>query len=198
MNGVVDRLLDLLTTKGIRQYGEEQVSQFEHALQCAFLAERDGAPVTLLSAALLHDIGHLLHEVGELPALRVIDDQHEKLGAHLLLDAFGLAVAEPVRLHVAAKRYLCATHLDYFSRLSAASQSSLELQGGPFTAAEVAAFDATPYAGQAIRIRLWDEAAKLPGRETPPVEHYRAMLISAVRDYAASAAAAAGLDNGSL
>jgi hypothetical protein len=75
-------------------------------LQCAFLAERDGAPVTLLSAALLHDIGHLLYDAGDRPALRGIDDQHEELGARLLLDAFGPAVAEPVRLHVAAKRYL--------------------------------------------------------------------------------------------
>jgi [1-hydroxy-2-(trimethylamino)ethyl]phosphonate dioxygenase len=198
MNGVVDKLLDLLTTQGIRQYGDEQVSQCEHALQCAFLAEREGAPVTLLSAALLHDIGHLRYDAGDRPALRGVDDQHEELGARLLLDAFGPAVAEPVRLHVAAKRYLCATDVNYFGRLSAASQRSLALQGGPFTAAEVAAFDATPYAGQAIRIRLWDEAAKLPGCETPPVEHFRVTLISAVRDYAASAVAGAGLDNGSL
>jgi phosphonate degradation associated HDIG domain protein len=179
MNGAADRLLELLAAKGARQYGEEQVSQCEHALQCAFLAEREGASGTLVAAALLHDIGHLLYDAGERPALRGIDDRHEELGAKHLLDAFGPAVAEPVRLHVAAKRYLCATDQDYFGRLSAASRRSLELQGGPFTAAETAAFRSIPHADEAIRVRLWDDAAKLPERETPRVEHYRATLVAA-------------------
>src|SRR5260370_337412 len=126
MNGIVDRLIELLAAKGIRQYGQERVSQCEHALQCAFLAAREGAPGTVVAAALLHDIGHLLYEAGERPALRGIDDRHEELGAEYLLGVFGRAVAEPVRLHVAAQRYLCATDPGYFGCLSAASMRRLE------------------------------------------------------------------------
>ena len=130
MNEVVDSLLDLLAVKGVRQYGEEPVSQCEHALQCAFLAERAGEPAPLVSAALLHDIGHVLHNIGDRRALRGVDDRHEELGAQYLLRAFGLAVAEPVRLHVAAKRYLCATDPGYFGSLSAASVRSLDCRAG--------------------------------------------------------------------
>jgi phosphonate degradation associated HDIG domain protein len=180
MNGIVDRLIGLIAAKGIRQYGGERVSQCEHALQCAFLAEREGVPETVVTAALLHDIGHLLHEAGEGLALRSINDRHEELGAEYLLGVFGRAVAEPVRLHVAAKRYLCATSPGYFGCLSAASVRSLELQGGPFNADEGAAFRSIPFAEQAVRIRLWDDAAKLPGRETPPIKHYRATLLAAL------------------
>lgn len=181
MNGIVDRLIELIAAKGIRQYGGEQVSQCEHALQCAFLAEREGAPVTVVAAGLLHDIGHLLYDDAERPALRGIDDRHEEVGAEYLLGVFGPTVAEPVRLHVAAKRYLCATSPGYFGCLSAASVRSLELQGGPFNADEGAAFRSIPFAEQAVRIRLWDDTAKLPGRETPPIKHYRATLLAALK-----------------
>jgi phosphonate degradation associated HDIG domain protein len=179
MNGIVDRLLGLFTARGNRQYGGERVSQCEHALQCAFLAEQEGVAGTVVVAALLHDIGHMLYEAGERPALRGIDDRHEELGAEYLLGVFGLAVAEPVRLHVAAKRYLCATDPGYFGCLSAASVHSLELQGGAFNAAEVTAFRSISFAEEAVRIRLWDDAAKSPGRATPPLEHYRATLLAA-------------------
>src|SRR5260370_12238956 len=174
MNGIVDRLIELLAAKGIRQYGQERGAHCEHALQCAFLAEREGAAGTVVAAALLHDIGHLRYEAGERRALGGIDDGHEELGAEYLLGVFGPAVAEPVRLHVAAKRYLCATDPGYFGCLSAASVRSLELQGGPFNAEEAAAFRSIPFANQAVRIRLWEDAAKLPGCETPAVEHYPA------------------------
>jgi len=180
MNGIVDRLIELLATEGGRQYGEESVSQCEHALQCAFLASRESAPASVVAAALLHDIGHLLHAQGERPALRGIDDKHEEIGAAYLRHAFGPKVAEPVRLHVAAKRYLCATDSGYFGRLSAASVRSLALQGGPLTPAEAGAFRSRPFAGTAVRVRRWDEAAKVPGRATPPIEGYRVILASAL------------------
>ena len=181
MDRIVDQLIELLHTKGTRQYGGEGVSQCEHALQTASLAVREDAPVALLAAALLHDVGHLLHQAGEQPALRGIDDQHEEMGAEYLLPAFGPAVAEPVRLHVPAKRYLCATDPGYFARLSPGSVRSLALQGGPFTPGEAAEFRALPFAADAIRVRQWDEAAKVPGLETPTLEQYRATLLAALR-----------------
>ena len=181
MDRIVDQLIELLHTKGTRQYGGERVSQCEHALQTAALAEQENAPSALIAAALLHDIGHLLHEEGEQPALRGIDDQHEAIGADYLLPAFGPAVADPVRLHVPAKRYLCATDPGYFACLSPGSVRSLALQGGPFTSQEVAEFRALPFAEDAIRIRRWDEAAKVPGRATPMLRQYRATLQAALR-----------------
>jgi [1-hydroxy-2-(trimethylamino)ethyl]phosphonate dioxygenase len=181
MDRAVDQLIELLRTKGVRQYGGERVSQCEHALQCASLAARENARPALIAAALLHDIGHLLHEEGEQPALRGIDDRHEQIGAEYLSPAFGPAVAEPVRLHVPAKRYLCATDPGYYARLSPGSVRSLALQGGPFTSEEVAEFQALPFAEDAVRIRRWDEAAKVPGIPTPDLEHFRATLQAALR-----------------
>jgi len=181
MNRSVDRLLQLLAEKGTRQYGEEKVSQCEHALQSAALAEHEGAAGTLVVAALLHDIGHLLYD-GERPAARGIDDRHEELGAAYLAQAFGPAVAEPVRLHVPAKRYLCATDPGYFGRLSAASVRSLELQGGPFTVPDASAFLALPYADDALRVRRWDDFAKIPGHRSPDLQHYRTALLAASID----------------
>ena len=181
MHRIVDQLIELLRTTGSRQYGGERVSQCEHALQCAFLAASEGTTAALVVAALLHDIGHLLDEEGEHPALTGIDDQHEEVGSNHLLPAFGPAVAEPVRLHVPAKRYLCATDPGYLGRLSPGSVRSLALQGGPFIPAEATQFQALPFAADAIRIRRWDEAAKVPGLETPELEHYRATLLAALR-----------------
>jgi gamma-butyrobetaine dioxygenase len=180
MDGIVDRLIELLRTRGARQYGGERISQCEHALQAASLAAAEDAPEALVLAALLHDIGHLVHEEGEQPALRGIDDRHEEIGAAYLLPVFGAAVAEPVRLHVAAKRYLCATDPGYFARLSPGSVRSLALQGGPFTPTEATEFRALPFAADAIRVRRWDEAAKQPSLAVPPLGHYRATLLAAL------------------
>src|SRR5947207_7127641 len=124
MDRIVDQLIELLLTEGTRQYGGERVSQCEHALQTASLAVREDAPVALLAAALLHDIGHLLHQAGEKPALPGIDDRPEAIGADYLLPICGPAAAEPVRLHVPAKRYPCATDPLYFGRLSPGSGGS--------------------------------------------------------------------------
>jgi phosphonate degradation associated HDIG domain protein len=176
----IDELLDLLERDGGRQYGGERVSQREHALQCARLAETEGAPPALVAAALLHDIGHLLHHEGEQPALRGIDDRHELVGHAHLLRVFGPEVAEPVRLHVPAKRYLCATDPGYFALLSPGSVRSLALQGGGFTVAEAEEFAAQPFAAEAVRVRRWDEAAKVQGQATPPLSHYRQVVQAAL------------------
>ena len=169
----IDRIFERFDKHGGNDYGGERVRQLEHALQCATLAETEGAPATLIAAALLHDIGHLIHDLGRAPAARGIDDRHEALGEEWLAHWFGDAVTAPVRLHVDAKRYLTATDAGYFATLSAGSVRSLALQGGPFSAAAAAEFIALPYAAEAVRLRRWDEAAKVPGQTTPGLAHFR-------------------------
>jgi phosphonate degradation associated HDIG domain protein len=166
------RIADLLTLRADGQYGLHDVTQRQHALQAAWQAEREGGDAALITAALLHDIGHLVHDLGTNPAERGVDDRHEALGHAFLADWFGPEVTEPVRLHVAAKRYLCATEADYFAKLSRDSVLSLALQGGPMAPGEVAEFTALPEAAAAVRLRRFDEAAKVKDLETPPVAHF--------------------------
>ncbi len=169
-------LLALLEEKGVRRYGLHDVSQLQHALQAAHLAEQEGCDDALIVAALLHDIGHMVHGMGDNPAAGGVDDRHEAVGHAYLADRFGPAVTGPVRLHVAAKRYLCATEADYFGKLSPDSVLSLSLQGGPMSEAEVAAFRALPQAEAAVRLRRFDEAAKVKDLPTPPPDHFRGYL----------------------
>jgi phosphonate degradation associated HDIG domain protein len=178
---VVDTITELFTTRGHAEYHGEAVTQEEHALQAAHLAEKEGADDALVAAALLHDVGHLLHRFGEHAAEHGVDDRHEQLGRAWLARWFCPAVAEPVRLHVAAKRYLCATDPAYAAKLSPASRLSLELQGGPFTPAEAAAFEADPHHAAAVRLRRWDDAAKVPGLAVPPLAHYCPRLKQLLR-----------------
>jgi len=177
----IDRLLEVLATNGSAQYGQEQVSQLEHALQCGLAAEQAGAAPALIGAALLHDIGHLVHKLGEDAALRGIDDHHEALGAKLLAKWFVPALSEPVKLHVDAKRYLCASEPGYFAMLSPASVRSLELQGGVYDRAGAAAFRTRPHAEDAVRVRRWDEAAKIKGLATPELAHFRPYLEASLK-----------------
>jgi phosphonate degradation associated HDIG domain protein len=163
---------DIIEGKGHRQYGLSAIDQRAHALQAAWLAEQAGHDASLITACLLHDIGHMVHDLGEDPAARGIDDKHEELGHAWLTRWFGPEVTEPVRLHVAAKRYLCAAEPDYFAKLSKDSVRSLELQGGPMSAAEVAAYRANPHAEAATALRRFDEGAKQKDLVTPPVAHF--------------------------
>jgi phosphonate degradation associated HDIG domain protein len=171
-NDILQGIADLIDGKGRRQYGLSSVNQRAHALQAALLAEQSGCEPALVAAALLHDIGHMVHGLGEDPAAEGVDDRHEALGHAWLAQYFGPEVTEPVRLHVAAKRYLCATEADYFARLSPDSVRSLELQGGPMTAEETIAFEALPGAGAAVQLRRFDEAAKVKDLLTPGVAHF--------------------------
>jgi phosphonate degradation associated HDIG domain protein len=173
---VLNSISDLFATRGHLEYFGEAVSEEEHALQAAHLADRDGADETLVAAALLHDIGHLLHSFGEDAAERGIDARHEDIGHAWLARWFGPAVAEPVRLHVEAKRYLCATDPAYLDRLSPASRQSLELQGGLFTQSEVMEFERHPHHAAAVRLRRWDDAAKVPDWAVPALAHYMSRL----------------------
>src|SRR5215831_17598572 len=145
-------LLDIFTGRATRRYGLSAINQLQHALQAAALAEADNAPPATVLASLLHDVGHMIHQLGEDPAGRGIDDVHEQLGGDWLAKHFIPEVSEPVRLHVAAKRYLCATESDYFGKLSPDSVLSLKLQGGPMSADEVAKFRASPHADAAVQL----------------------------------------------
>jgi gamma-butyrobetaine dioxygenase len=157
LNPRLDALFDAFDRLGSEPYGEE-VSQVSHMLQTAALAVADGAPDALVAAALLHDVGHFAA-----PANAAEPAPHEALGVEWLRPLFGPEVWRPVGLHVAAKRYLCAVSPGYLEQLSEASQQSLVVQGGPFTPAQAERFIAAPYAQDAVRLRLYDDAAKIPG-----------------------------------
>ena len=176
---VIDEIFALYARRGGATYGEG-VTQSEHALQAAMLADQEGASPELVAAALLHDIGHLLHDLPEDIAEQGVDTRHESLASAWLSQHFGPAVTEPVRLHVAAKRYLCAVQPGYFEALSEASKLSLGLQGGPMSVAEAASFRALDWSRDAILLRRWDEAAKEAGRHTPAFRHFRAALQRAL------------------
>jgi len=169
---VRQELLDIFTSRATKRYGLSAINQLQHALQAAALAEADDAPPATVLASLLHDVGHMIHQLGEDPAGRGIDDVHEELGAKWLAERFSPAVSEPVRLHVAAKRYLCAVEPDYFAKLSPDSVRSLGLQGGPMSAGEIDDFRRHPLYAEAVRLRRYDEAAKDPRAKTPDFDHF--------------------------
>jgi phosphonate degradation associated HDIG domain protein len=175
-----DEIRAAFDRRGRESYGEG-VTQLEHALQAAWLAERAGAPASMIAAALLHDIGHMLHELPEDIAEQGIDAQHESIGSAWLSRHFGAEVSEPVRLHVEAKRYLAAAEPGYFDRLSEASKLSLRLQGGPFAPDGMQAFLRRPYAREAMQLRRWDDEAKVAGRSTPGLEHFEPALAAGAR-----------------
>ena len=155
-------ILELFARKGAIAYEGEGISQIEHAWQCGQLARAAGASQTLQLASWLHDLGHLMTDLSGSPTVQGIDDRHEHTAARVLDAVWGPSVAEPVRLHVAAKRYLVASHPEYSERLSPDSVRSLALQGGPMSLEECVAFQANRYALDAQQLRSWDDAGKLP------------------------------------
>lgn len=175
-NDPVETILRLFQERGDSAYIGEPISQTEHALQTAVLAERAGHSPELIVAALLHDVGHLLHDYAEDCADEGIDDSHEELGSRWLESRFEPGVSEPVRLHVQAKRYLCSIDPSYLAQLSQASQKSLNLQGGPFSEEQVEAFRQHPHFESAVILRRLDDEAKIPGLVTPGLDHYRTLL----------------------
>lgn len=184
---IVPFIADIFERRGAESYLGEAVTMSEHMLQSAALAEAAGADEALVAAALLHDIGHYTNEFGEDYIDRGIDNQHDEAGALVLAGFFPPVVVACVRLHVAAKRYLCATDPTYFDKLTQASVATLKLQGGPMNAGEIAKFRRDPYYHEAVRVRLWDEGGKVPGMKTPPFGYY-APLLQRVVDRHMSAA----------
>lgn len=171
----VDDVLDVYRAHGHLAYGE-CVSELEHALQCATIAEQLCMPDEVTAAALLHDFGHLCRAGESYHGEPDHDAHHEVLGADALLGLFTPAVIGAVRLHVAAKRYLCRRMPGYVEQLSTASLRSLELQGGAMSEEECRRFEYMPHAELAVRLRRIDDDAKVPGTPTPDLDHFRPVL----------------------
>ncbi len=173
-------IVQLLSSRATTWYGQEAVSQLDHALQCAQLAEAAGETDSTVVAALLHDLGHMLGqndvtdkqvERGE-EAHPEKDDLHQFVALPFLRGLFPDSVLEPIKLHVDAKRYLCTVDADYWAGLSPASKHSLVLQGGAFDAERVQAFEALPFWQEAVRLRGYDDLAKVPGALTGDLAHF--------------------------
>lgn len=170
----VDELAALMADRGRRNYGEN-ITIAEHSLMTAVAAEAQGASATLIAACLLHDVGHWLDEPDDDYGIH----SHGELGGDWVAARFPAPVSEPVRLHVAAKRYLCAREPEYHDQLSPASQYTLTQQGGPMSPVEVAAFEARPHFEEAVQLRRWEDAyGKRGDVEIPPLSHFRPLLES--------------------
>jgi len=165
---------ELFVHHGGNLYGGEAITQTRHGLQCAQLAKDEDAPPYLIISALLHDIGHFLHDEFEQAQERGEDRFHENLGSKFLSQWFGPDVTEPIRLHVDSKRYLCSTQPEYHDKLSPASQHTLAIQGGPMNGAEVAEFEKNDRYRDAIRVRIWDDCGKDPAMKTENLDHFLA------------------------
>jgi phosphonate degradation associated HDIG domain protein len=180
VSNVLQEILDLYQTQGQRQYGNEVISQLDHALQCASLAEQASETAQTIAASLLHDLGHLLaaqrpskpdHDTDK-------DDLHQYIALPFLRSHFPDAVLEPIRMHVDAKRYLCLVDSSYWDALSPASKQSLELQGGVFDRAQATAFMALPFALESVRLRRYDDMAKVKDLKAPALSHFKSYLES--------------------
>ena len=174
---VSEEVLDLFNRRGREAYFGESVSIQEQLLpSIAWFAKESGAEPHLVVAALLHDIGHLLHGLPENIAEHEIDGRHEVVGEAWLRSRFGPSISEPVRLHVDAKRYLCSVEPRYLAELSPSSLQSLKLQGGPFTEAEARDFERNSHFQDAVALRRWDEVAKVKNLAAPDISAYKSLL----------------------
>lgn len=175
-NLVVEKIISLFEKNGDSEYGGEAVTQGEHALQAAHLAMEEGCLANVVVASLLHDVGHMLHQLPDDAPEHGIDDLHEELGYRFLGKYFKEAVAEPVKLHVAAKRYLCTCEPEYFGMLSEPSIVSLNLQGGPMSEAECQEFEQNAHYLDAVQLRRFDDLAKVPNMEVRPLAFYLTLI----------------------
>ena len=173
MHPAIERITEIFNQRGSDQYGTEAVTQLQHALQSGQLAQESGAPESLVVAALLHDIGHIFQDDAlPLSCEENLDDKHEFVANAWLKEHFGKVVADPIRLHVVAKRYLCTKYPHYEDELSPTSRKSYHDQGGPMSEEEWTAFEQEPLYREALELRKWDDLAKDPQKQTPPIEHF--------------------------
>jgi len=175
-DAIRSRLLVLLNGQGAALYGGERVTQLEHALQSAALAEASGEQPAMILASLLHDLGHFFEAEFEQAMSSTLDARHEHMGSRYLSRWLGAEVTEPIRLHVEAKRYLCAVQPAYLKTLSDASIHSLSIQGGPMSAEEIAIFESCPFSSEAVRLRQYDDQAKIIGMTTPDLAHFLSLI----------------------
>lgn len=175
-DAIRSRLFALLNGQGAALYGGERVTQLEHALQSAALAEASGEQPAMIIASLLHDVGHFFEAEFEQALSSTLDARHEHMGSRYLSRWLDAEVTEPIRLHVEAKRYLCAVRPDYLPTLSEASIHSLALQGGPMSAEEITIFESRPFWSQAVRLRQYDDQAKIVGMKTPDLTHFLSLI----------------------
>ncbi|MFL9873169.1 (R)-1-hydroxy-2-trimethylaminoethylphosphonate oxygenase [Paraburkholderia megapolitana] len=176
VDNIVAFIGDIFARRGGEEYLGEGVTMAEHMLQAAHLVEQNGERDTVIVAALLHDIGHFTSEFGAFSMSDTKDNYHDAAGAVVVEQFFPRAVTDCVRLHVAAKRYLCAVDPGYFAKLSPASVHSLRLQGGPMTDEQVARFSQNPNLADVIKVRLADDAGKVTGASTPDFAHYAPLV----------------------
>ncbi len=169
---ITQEILNLFKENGGSMYGGEEVTQLEHAIQCAELARQSNASNELITASLLHDIGHLLHDLPDDASDNGIDDMHELLGNKFLHNYFKQAAVEPVKLHVQAKRYLCAVEQGYYESLSEPSKISLSFQGGVMSQDEVLDFEQHLFYKDAVSLRRWDDLAKDPNIVSPTIDSF--------------------------
>lgn len=175
-----DEIIHLFQTRARSQYGFEAVTQLQHSLQCAQLAEQAGETDETIVAALLHDLGHLIaaEKQGQPDDTQVRDDLHQNIALPFLRGVLPDATLEPIRLHVDAKRYLCGAEQSYWATLSPASKRSLELQGGAYSHDKLATFMAQPFAEEAVRLRRYDDLAKVPNKSTPDLAYYEKKMLT--------------------
>jgi len=187
---ITNEIMDLYAGYGGAEYAGEKVSQLEHMVQAAQLAEEQGYDEEVILAAFLHDIGHIVHVNGtdsvrsaeaanganEMDGFGIVD--HESLGAEFLRKkGFSKKIARLVESHVEAKRYLTVKDPAYYDQLSEASKKTLEYQGGPMTVEEAAAFEQYPLFALIVQMRKWDEQAKIQQKPLPDLDHYRQMIL---------------------
>ena len=178
---MVQKIVDLFNEKGHSLYGGEAVTQMEHALQAATYARKNNASDALITASLLHDIGHLLHALPDDAPDFGVDDLHEELAALFLEKYFIKEVVEPAKLHVQAKRYLCFVDASYYNTLSEPSRQSLALQGGIMNAEEAAEFEKFENYKEAVLLRTWDDLAKDPTMQTDPIEAFAPYIANTLK-----------------